>query len=474
MRKGTKIKGLRVIGSADGTDLGTVSRLLFDETGDHLLALVVKDRELFGMIDAQLVPFGQVRSMGNDAIIVQSSASLVKAHEDARLGTLYDNAEPATGVRVFTRDGRDLGALSDVFVEETSGQVTGYELSGGMFSDMGGGRRFINVPQEMQYGDNLALVPNSVVDDLEAQNQEPGGIKGAYASAKDKASETYGNVAQASISKQKEFVVGKVASRDVTTGAETAEGQSAGGESIVRQGETISQEHADRAESAGVLHSLVIAAGGTAVAGATGGLQDRAEESALGKPAGRYVESSSGSTIVAPGQIITQGILDRAEADGKKPEVIASAGLGGAKQSASGAATTVTEKATGLFEAAKEKFAELTGQAQEKKAEYDVNREQSQINDALGRPVTRVILTPEDEVILNTGDLITHKAVEHARNVGVLEMLFDSVSTAQPEITPEMMRARDKGQDALATQVEPTGGPITATQAPDNGAAQPA
>jgi hypothetical protein len=72
-----------------------------------------------------------------------------------------------------------------------------------------------------------------------------------------------------------------------------------------------------------------------------------------------------------------------------------------------------------------------------------------------------VILDQSDNVILNTGDLITHAAVDHARTAGVLEILLDSVYTADPEITPEMLRAREPGQDALPTQAQPTGGPIT-------------
>lgn len=268
------------------------------------------------------------------------------------------------------------------------------------------------------------------------------------------------------------------ATTETTVGASSS-GSTPQGEVLVHQGEVITREHADRAESAGILHQLLLAAGGTMAGGAfdagkeklgigAAGAQGNAEEMAIGKPAGREVTAPDGSTIVAPGMIITQGVMDVARTHGKEREVIAAAGLGVASQGAD----TVKEHAVGIWDTIKGKAAELTGAAQDKKAEYDVQAEQKRINNAIGRPTTRVILDPSDRVILNTGDLITHQAIDQSRQAGVLEILLDSVYTADPEITPEMLRAKEPGEAALPTQAEPSGGPITATVAPD--ASQPA
>ena len=121
-----------------------------------------------------------------------------------------------------------------------------------------------------------------------------------------------------------------------------------------------------------------------------------------------------------------------------------------------------------MWDTIKEKVADFTGAAQEKKAEYDAQAEQNKINNALGRPTTRVILDQSDNVILNTGDLITHAAVNQACTAGVLDILLDSVYTADPEITPEMLRASEPGEAALPTQAQPSGGPITATISPES------
>ena len=380
-------------------------------------------------------------------------------------------------------------------MDENTGRIVGYEVSGGFFSDTMSGKHYLAADSDILMGQDVALVPAQVASELEAKREsEPGGIKGAFNTAKDKVSDTYGDLATASVEKQKEFVIGKTASRDVflpgeatmsSTRFETSElataSYAATGAFLVHQGETITREQTDHAESAGILHQLLMAAGGGLASGAldsgkdtlggvldTGkehfaGAQGNAEEAAIGKMAGTEVTADDGSTVVAPGMTITREIMDHARVLGLEKAVVAAAGIGAASQGAD----TVKQHASSLWDTLKEKAADFTGAAQDKKAEYDAQAEQKRINDALGRPTTRVILDPQDHVILNTGDLITHAAIDRAREAGVLEVLLDSVYTANPEITPEMLRAREPGEAALPTQAVPSGGPITATVAPN-------
>jgi len=265
--------------------------------------------------------------------------------------------------------------------------VSAFEVSGGLFADAVGGKRYLEMPAMMKVGTDVIIVPHDAVHQLELQAQtEPGGLKAVYSSAadkvtdtygtvKDKATDTYSNIASSSVDKQRDFVIGKTAGRDVilpadqaatatpaalTTNAVESEqivkldaatatelqnatpasatdvnskGEVVEGEVLVRQGETITEEHADRAISAGILGSLVAAAAQHAasttygnvhssVTGAAGSHSEQAssslENAALGKPSAREVIASDGSVLVAPGQIITQPIIDRADAHGKK------------------------------------------------------------------------------------------------------------------------------------------------------------
>jgi uncharacterized protein YrrD len=518
MRKGKSIEGLKVIGETDGADLGRVRDVVFDYETSRVLGVLLSERELFGLIDAQVVPWSYIRHIGPDSIVVGGREAVIKAGDDALIYAEMQRKNGLSGREIHTTDGQHIGAFSDIYFEE-DGTIVGYEVSGGIFSDMSTGRRFMPIPESFTIGEDVAIVPPQVAHEMEAQKEnEPGGLKATTASVGEKLSETYSNIASASVEKQKAFAVGKTASRDVVTPPEktsdelhaaahaertgsvdntaiielntptmagatdvSSTGEVVDGQVLVRKGETITQEHADRAEQAGILHQLLLSAGagaaseayasGTqAASGHAAGLQDKAEDAALGKTAGREVVSPDGTIIVAPGMVITGAVLEKARHYGKEREVIASAGVGSASETVSTGAATVKEGASNLWETVKQKTAELTGAAHDKKAEYDASAEQAKINNALGRPVTRVILDPQDHVILNTGDLITHRAIDAARAAGALDVLLDSVYTADPDITPEMLRASEPGEAALATQAEPSGGPITATVSPDQSA----
>ena len=539
MRKGSSIIGLKILTRDEAADLGKVQDLIFDHNSDEVLALVVSGADLFGLIDAKVIPWNQITSIGPDTVMVQSRDSEMKAHADERVGRIMDREHKMSGTRVYTDDGKDLGSFADMYVDEVSGRVLGYELSSGFFSDTISGKRFMVPPSEITVGKNAMIVPGEVADDLEAQRQnQPGGLKATVGGALDSTKETlgsaydstkeavggvvdtakdkYADIASASVDKQKEFVVGKTAGKDVllpadaststtpeTSYAESRETPIHSGEAIaiapldadvpaervelpsthsdapqqvlVHQGETITQQHADRAEQAGILHQLLIAAGAHAASGAmgsasdsaqsTGGsMKDSAAQAAIGKTAGKDVTEDSGSLIAADGMTITQEMMDHAQRVGKEKELIAAAGLGAAKDGVE----TVKQHAGNLWDNIKGKAAELSDSAHDKKAEMDAAAQQKKINDALGRPVTRVILDQSDKVLLNTGDLITHAAINDARQAGVLDVLLDSVYEGDPEITPEMLRATEPGEDALETQAQPSGGPITATVPQDD------
>ena len=542
MRKGHSLIGLQIINQSGGEHLGKVLDLVFDHGADECVALVIRERELFGFMPAQVVPWNQIITIGPDAVMVQSGKSVVSVNDDARIRQIMERDHHLAGTRIYTDDGRYLGTFGDVYMDGTSGRVLGYEVSGGFVSDTMSGKRFLPAEIGPDIGKDAVIVPSQAADLLEQQAQaEPGGLKGAaksagetigenYDSAKTKLSESYAGMASASVEKQQEFVVGKVAGRDVvlpanalpvatspadliatsetvalegdvalvepagstpmdsTLATPAAEGSVAstavtsaapvGGGHFIRQGQTVTHEHAQRATELGILNELVasvlagLASHGYDTAregmgGAAGTAQERAEQAAIGKPAAREVMLPSGEVLVAPGQIITEMVMEEARRNGKEKEVIASAGLGAASQSVQSGAQTVKQGAGNLWETVKEKTAELTGAAHDKKAELDSAALQKRINGAIGRPVNRVILAPDDSVILNTGDIITHKAVNTARDQDVLDMLLDSVYDSAPDITPEMQRVEGKGQAALENQAEPSGGPITATVTPD-------
>lgn len=90
---------------------------------------------------------------------------------------------------------------------------------------------------------------------------------------------------------------------------------------------------------------------------------------------------------------------------------------------------------TDLWGGVRDRFAEWTGQTRDKVQER-------KIKNALGRPVDRVIFDENDEVILDTGDLITHEAIDRAEQAGMLDVLLGSIYVQEPDLTTEDLKAR--------------------------------
>jgi len=92
------------------------------------------------------------------------------------------------------------------------------------------------------------------------------------------------------------------------------------------------------------------------------------------------------------------------------------------------------------------------GRRGQERSEQRADEEQGQIKQALGRPVTRVILDSQDNVILNTGEVITNQAVRRARVANVLDILLDSVYEGDAPLTAEDLRGPEAGMASLEEQ----------------------
>ena len=512
MRKGHSITGLQVLALDNAAELGHVLDLVFDHDADECLGIILREQSMFHA--AQVVSWSEIRAIGKDAVMVESQDSVIAPGDDARFRSVMERDTHLSGTKLMTDNGDEIGSFSDVYLDENSGRVIGYETSGGLVSDTMSGKRYIPSGKtgDLRVGDDVLFVAPRTADEFERQAQEePGGIKGAFASASEKVGDTYSNLAGASVEKQQQFVVGKQAGKDVYLPAPSSEATNTINEDqalvqasdasidhgplLVAQGDIITAEQAQTATDAGILGTLVTAAGGGVAGGLLGSAQEKfgdardsasaklgdaqgdasargAEtqenllQKAVGQQAGTDVDLPDGSTLIVAGMTITEHDVVRAKATGKENALIASAGLGTASEKAQQTYGAASDKAGEAWNTVKGKTAELTDSAKGKKSELDDAAQKRKINHALGRPITRIVLAQDDTVILNTGDIITHKAIRMGRDNGVIDTILDSVYDEEPKLTPEMARATEPGTAALPAQAQPTGHPITATVTP--------
>jgi hypothetical protein len=240
---------------------------------------------------------------------------------------------------------------------------------------------------------------------------------------------------------QKAFAIGKTVDHDVVDSE---------GELLVGQGEAVTPEIADVADDLGFLDQLYRATGGSL----TAPLSDRLEQAVAGLGVGQAqgrrsrqaVRNDEGAIIVAEGQIVTLPVIEKAQTDHQEQALLEAVGLsvGDALQGRAGSTLTSagdrfksgSHHAGAQLQAdAQDFWANLKETAQRLRTRRSRAIEEKQINSALGRPVTRVILNQQDQVILNVGELITHQAIASARQAQVLDLLLNSVYTEKPQLS---------------------------------------
>jgi len=456
MRNGKGMIGKPVVAFDSGEKFNTIVDLIFDQQNNLLLGFLVDEGGWFS--NALVLPLSNIQAIGNDAVIVPSRDVISSASEFPEIQNILEKDNVLKGTKIMTVDGRDLGTMTDLYFDDKTGVIEGYEVSGGIFADAYSGRSFVPAPDTIKIGEDIAFVPSETADLMEEQT---GGIRAALHTAGEKAQEfaqTAGEKAQEAAQmantkltntvvkpeEQEEFVLGKVAEKTVKT---------SDGIVLIQEGQVVHQSHIIAARNSNIMDELYRATGGSVkdklgekMSGAVASMSANVSvDQALGRRVNKMIFTPEGSVVAVEGQIVTPQVIARAKSHHQEQALLESVGLTTGKAlrtTGSDVGNQVKEGAMGLWDQVKETASNL-----QEHGTHVV--EEKRIKGALGRPVTRVILDRNDEVILNVGELITHQAIAIARQADVLEILLDSVYTTTPNLSLEELRAPEAGKAAL-------------------------
>jgi uncharacterized protein YrrD len=167
VRKGKSIIGKDVLSLEDGVKLETVSDIVIDPEGRRVVAIIVTEGGF--MSSSKVVPTDEVTSYGKDAVVVRSKASVVSVSDNPELRAMVDHDEKILGKKVFTNSGDDQGSISDIYFDEATGAVVGYEVSGGLLGDAAKGTSYLGTDEIISMGRDVIYVRPETAAALEAQ-----------------------------------------------------------------------------------------------------------------------------------------------------------------------------------------------------------------------------------------------------------------------------------------------------------------
>jgi len=156
MIRGREIKNLPVVEVAGGRILGSVQDLvLSDEHKLQGLSFKTETGQL------RFLPQDRIINLGRDAVLVQGEP------EEFPLFTTPYSSHAAPGTWVMTADGKNIGTIDDVVVEEEEGSVIGYEVSDGYLMDLLVGRKIVAASNIITYGKDAVIVEENFLNEGE-------------------------------------------------------------------------------------------------------------------------------------------------------------------------------------------------------------------------------------------------------------------------------------------------------------------
>lgn len=156
MKSVCNLVGLPVLDVVTGRRVGTVKDVLV--TGAwRLRGIVLEYKSWFN--SARYVEWGSLISIGEDAVIINSAASVRPFKSFPETSLLNWGKTKLKGLPLVSVEGIQMGRLEDVyFSEKMEDSIVSLELSDGLLTDLQEGRRKIPVPPGTVRGEDAITV----------------------------------------------------------------------------------------------------------------------------------------------------------------------------------------------------------------------------------------------------------------------------------------------------------------------------
>lgn len=189
MTRASKLLNLPIISASNGQKLEKARDILYDDKNDFIKAFLVDEGGW--LRTAKIVPYSSVTSIGEDAIIVKDENAIVTADMVNGIDTDPKNHVSIRDKAIMTENGKNLGKIIDLEIDEQTGKVKYYVATGGVFQDLYKGHMHIESSKMRKVGEDVVFVDNSTVDNLEKHSK---GIKGAMEKVGEKIEDTSKNL----------------------------------------------------------------------------------------------------------------------------------------------------------------------------------------------------------------------------------------------------------------------------------------
>jgi uncharacterized protein YrrD len=165
--RGNDIIGKPVMVQDADQQLDPVQDVIFDPEVNRLLGFVVDRR---GRSSEALIALWEgVQIIGSDGVQLSSAKSVIPAMYAPPIKKIMNQENLLNRAKVITTDGHELGKLVDIYFDVQTGQIEGYEVSGGLVTDLLSGHSFMPVSLVVEIDQDVVLVNPEAANIVKAQ-----------------------------------------------------------------------------------------------------------------------------------------------------------------------------------------------------------------------------------------------------------------------------------------------------------------
>ncbi|CQR57669.1 PRC-barrel domain-containing protein [Paenibacillus sonchi] len=150
--------GLAVYEVEEGNEIGKIVDILLDSNW-NITGIELESKAFFSS-HVKVVAWEDIVAYGEDAVMIRSKESIVKADTDHIPYTFLLGKKKLKDLQVLTASGTILGRVSDVYFDQKLGNtIVALEISDGLVTDLIEGRKWLPCSEGMSIGENSVLVP---------------------------------------------------------------------------------------------------------------------------------------------------------------------------------------------------------------------------------------------------------------------------------------------------------------------------
>jgi len=147
LKRGDEIIGLPDINKRDGNQIGRIKDIVYQNGKKKIAGLIIQREGL--LKKKRFIPLEDIVILGDVSVIVNAK----RERDPLNIATTADLEEfsDTLGASVITKEGKELGQISNIIIDEKTGLVEGFEISKGFFDDVFNGRRLVTKLNHIEF-----------------------------------------------------------------------------------------------------------------------------------------------------------------------------------------------------------------------------------------------------------------------------------------------------------------------------------